>query len=126
MIVQPLADDWQFRQVGSNDWFPAVVPGDVHIDLMAIGKIPDPFVAFTGETVDYWIRVINVTECPASAQWLAMRAAVHSAPPPSSEWITMATRRCIAHLQGKRGQVQFIVRQAKLGKSGGVYDIAEL
>jgi len=40
---------WQFRQVttASQDaeagWLPATVPGDVHLDLLANKKIPDPF-----------------------------------------------------------------------------------
>ena len=40
---------WQFRQVtaGAQDaesgWLPATVPGDVHLDLLANKKIPDPF-----------------------------------------------------------------------------------
>jgi len=40
---------WEFRQVaaGTQDaesgWLPAIVPGDVHLDLLANKKIPDPF-----------------------------------------------------------------------------------
>jgi beta-mannosidase len=39
---------WQFRQVApaqnaDSDWLPAKVPGDVHLDLLANKKIPDPF-----------------------------------------------------------------------------------
>jgi beta-mannosidase len=40
---------WEFRQVvqGSQEnesgWLPATVPGDVHLDLLANKKIPDPF-----------------------------------------------------------------------------------
>ncbi len=45
MIRQPLTGDWQFRQAGSYAWLPATVPGDVHTDLLALGLIPDPFVA---------------------------------------------------------------------------------
>ncbi|MBK8047845.1 MAG: glycoside hydrolase family 2 protein [Anaerolineales bacterium] len=40
-----LAGQWQFRQVGTEEWLPATVPGGVHTDLLALGKIPDPFVA---------------------------------------------------------------------------------
>ncbi len=36
---------WQFRQAGSETWQPATVPGGVHTDLLALGQIPDPFVA---------------------------------------------------------------------------------
>ncbi|MGA7243583.1 MAG: glycoside hydrolase family 2 protein [Terracidiphilus sp.] len=39
---------WQFRQVSTSSdpntgWMPATVPGDVHLDLLANKKIPDPF-----------------------------------------------------------------------------------
>ncbi|HET7103992.1 MAG TPA: glycoside hydrolase family 2 protein [Terracidiphilus sp.] len=40
---------WQFRQLApsasavGNAWLPATVPGDVHLDLLANKKIPDPF-----------------------------------------------------------------------------------
>jgi beta-mannosidase len=32
------------RAVGSAEWFPVSVPGEVHLALMAAGRIPDPFV----------------------------------------------------------------------------------
>jgi beta-mannosidase len=47
--VLTLDHGWQFRQVaaGAQDaetgWLPATVPGDVHLDLLANKKIPDPF-----------------------------------------------------------------------------------
>ena len=34
---------WQFRQKDSGDWLPATVPGTVHTDLLANGRIEDPF-----------------------------------------------------------------------------------
>jgi beta-mannosidase len=40
-----LSGEWQFRQCGTKEWLPATVPGGVHTDLLALGKIPDPFVA---------------------------------------------------------------------------------
>jgi beta-mannosidase len=48
-----LSGAWQFRQAGTNagapqpwqEWQPASVPGGVHTDLLALGQIPDPFVA---------------------------------------------------------------------------------
>jgi len=45
MKKMTLSGAWQFRQAGTNEWLPATVPGGVHSDLMALGKIPDPFVA---------------------------------------------------------------------------------
>jgi beta-mannosidase len=44
MVVQSLTDKWRFRQQGTDEWLPATVPGCVHTDLLAIGKIPDPFI----------------------------------------------------------------------------------
>ena len=45
MEKMTLTGAWQFRQAGTEEWLPATVPGGVHTDLMALGKIPDPFVA---------------------------------------------------------------------------------
>jgi beta-mannosidase len=45
MQKQLLSGEWQFRQCGTNEWLPGTVPGGVHTDLLALGKIPDPFVA---------------------------------------------------------------------------------
>ncbi|MGH7600418.1 MAG: glycoside hydrolase family 2 protein, partial [bacterium] len=47
-LVQP---DWQSPRIGQlpnglfgkDEWLPATVPGTVHTDLLAAGKIPDPF-----------------------------------------------------------------------------------
>ena len=44
MQIQSLTGIWQFRQSGTQEWFPATVPGGVHTDLLALGCIPDPFV----------------------------------------------------------------------------------
>jgi beta-mannosidase len=38
-----LNTNWQFRQVGTQTWYPATVPGTVHTDLMDNGLIDDPF-----------------------------------------------------------------------------------
>jgi beta-mannosidase len=38
-----LNGDWQVARAGTNDWLPAVVPGCIHTDLLAAGKISDPF-----------------------------------------------------------------------------------
>lgn len=44
MKIQSLSGAWKFRQVNTQDWLTATVPGGVHTDLLALGKIPDPFV----------------------------------------------------------------------------------
>jgi len=35
----------QFRETGTEEWLSAQVPGSVHTDLLALDRIPDPFVA---------------------------------------------------------------------------------
>ena len=49
-----LAATWEFSEAGSGDWLPATVPGTVHTDLLACGKIPDPFYR-TNERDLQWI-----------------------------------------------------------------------
>lgn len=44
MYKQSLCGSWEFRYLETTDWSPAVVPGGVHTDLLALGSIPDPFV----------------------------------------------------------------------------------
>jgi len=44
MRIQSFAGAWEFRQAGTEEWLPANVPGGVHTDLLALGRIPDPFV----------------------------------------------------------------------------------
>jgi beta-mannosidase len=38
-----LGGAWRVSRKGAEDWIPATVPGCVHTDLLAAGKIPDPF-----------------------------------------------------------------------------------
>ena len=53
MFKQNLSGTWQFRQSGSKEWLPATVPGGVHSDLLALGRIPDPFVADNEKKVQW-------------------------------------------------------------------------
>ncbi|WP_282125283.1 beta-mannosidase [Marinifilum flexuosum] len=43
MIVKELNSNWEFSEKDSVNWLPAKVPGCVHTDLLANGKIEDPF-----------------------------------------------------------------------------------
>jgi beta-mannosidase len=43
LIHYDLDGPWQVSASGSNDWFDATVPGCIHTDLLAAGRIPDPF-----------------------------------------------------------------------------------
>lgn len=53
MHSQSLSGYWQVRQVGKQDWLPARVPGGIHTDLIAAGKIPDPFYGTNEEKVQW-------------------------------------------------------------------------
>lgn len=53
-LERNLCGRWQFREAGTDDWLPATVPGTVHTDLLANGKIPDPFYR-TNERGLQWI-----------------------------------------------------------------------
>lgn len=54
----PLEDGWRFRQVGREDWYPARVPGSVHLDLLAAGLIGDPFYR-DNEKAQQWIGLTD-------------------------------------------------------------------
>jgi beta-mannosidase len=54
MKIQSLTGKWQFQQVGEKEWLPASVPGGVHTDLLALGRISDPFVG-DNETRVQWV-----------------------------------------------------------------------
>ena len=53
MRIQSLAGAWEFRQAGTQEWLPASVPGGVHTDLLALGRIPDPFVGDNEKRVQW-------------------------------------------------------------------------
>ena len=55
MQVVELKSEWQFRQFGKNEWLKATVPGTVHTDLIANGKIEDPFYR-DNEQKQIWIE----------------------------------------------------------------------
>ncbi len=66
--IASLNGDWEFSQAGQSDWLPAKVPGCVHTDLLAAGKIPDPFyreneqlVQWVGETNWIYRRTFDVS-----------------------------------------------------------------
>ena len=53
MRIQSLAGAWEFRQAGMEEWLPASVPGCVHTDLLALDRIPDPFVGDNEKRVQW-------------------------------------------------------------------------
>ena len=50
-MYKTLTGDWRFRRADQGDWMPAKVPGCNFLDLMAAGKIPDPFVGMNEKEV---------------------------------------------------------------------------
>jgi beta-mannosidase len=56
--ITELNESWQFRQVATTEWMPAAVPGTVHTDLMAAGKIEDPYYRLNERGVQ-WIDKVN-------------------------------------------------------------------
>ncbi|MEI9905410.1 MAG: sugar-binding domain-containing protein [Asticcacaulis sp.] len=54
LVDRVIGDGWTFRQANDGDWLPATVPGTVHTDLLANGKIADPFYR-TNERDQQWI-----------------------------------------------------------------------
>lgn len=51
----PLNAGWSFRQAGMEQWHSAEVPGVVHTDLLRHSLIPDPYVNFNADSVQ-WIE----------------------------------------------------------------------
>ena len=49
---------WQVAQSGSDEWIAAKVPGCIHTDLLAAGKIPDPFYRDNEKAVQ-WVGEAN-------------------------------------------------------------------
>lgn len=68
MKTVQLHEGWHLREAGEELWWPATVPGQVHLDLLAAGQIEDPFVgdreravAWVGQT-DWEYRLRFDTE----------------------------------------------------------------
>ncbi|SMO81307.1 beta-mannosidase [Saccharicrinis carchari] len=67
-----IKDNWKFAQADAEEWMNASVPGCVHTDLMANGKIEDPFYRLNEHDVQWvdkkdWVyqTKVNITE-----EWL--------------------------------------------------------
>ncbi|MBN2088318.1 glycoside hydrolase family 2 protein [candidate division KSB1 bacterium] len=58
LVKIELIKNWQFHQVGENEWLPAEVPGTVHTDLLKNKKIGDPFYR-TNESDQQWIDKVD-------------------------------------------------------------------
>ena len=51
-------NNWQFRQVGKNEWREASVPGCVYGDLLKAGLIPDPYLRDNEKAVQ-WVEKLD-------------------------------------------------------------------
>ena len=54
MVSKEIKEGWTFRKTGDTVWAGATVPGTVHTDLMAQGKIGDPYYRLNEHNVQ-WI-----------------------------------------------------------------------
>ena len=75
-----LGGAWRVSQKGKDDWIPATVPGCVHTDLLAAGKIPDPFYRDNEKQVQWiteadWIyeRTFDVPEAVLKNDFVLLR-----------------------------------------------------
>jgi len=51
--AQEVVLNWEFRESGSNTWYPAIVPGSVYTSLKANNLIPDPTAACNDSLVSW-------------------------------------------------------------------------
>lgn len=58
VVTQKLTANWIFQEQDDAKWYPAKVPGEVHLDLMANKLIPDPFYRDNEKKVQ-WIEKEN-------------------------------------------------------------------
>lgn len=56
--LNTLHSGWEFRQAGTEIWYPAQIPGTVHTDLMSNELIPDPFYEKHEKDVQ-WVETEN-------------------------------------------------------------------
>lgn len=75
-----LNGNWQAAKAGTEDWIPARVPGCIHTDLLAAGKIADPFyrdneksVQWVGETDWLYRRTFLVDAALLSPRQVTLR-----------------------------------------------------
>lgn len=71
---------WQVAREGTEEWLPATVPGCIHTDLLAVGRIPDPFyrdnekeVQWVGEATWVYRRRFQVTADLLTRQRVLLR-----------------------------------------------------
>lgn len=70
---------WEFKQTKAADWMPATVPGCNFLDLLALKKIPDPFLgtnekdlAWVGEADWEYRRTFSLTKTEAACKKITL------------------------------------------------------
>ena len=58
MVATEISSNWTFHQADKDEWLPATVPGCVHTDLLANGKIEDPFYRLNEHKLQ-WVDKVN-------------------------------------------------------------------
>ncbi|HEY9075570.1 MAG TPA: glycoside hydrolase family 2 protein [Anaerolineaceae bacterium] len=106
MNLQSLSGAWQFRKSGEATWLPATVPGCVHTDLLAAGKLPDPFLE------DNEFKVAWVAE----SDW----EYAHSFTPPSD---LLAEEQIFLVCDGLDTLAEVILNGVSLGKTENMHRV---
>ena len=80
MYIQSLNGEWILTETGKTDAIPATIPGCVHTDLLAAGRIPDPFYRdnekeqfWVGETDWTYTRTFQVSDELLAYEQVALR-----------------------------------------------------
>ncbi len=58
IVAQKLTSNWFFQEQDDAKWYPAKVPGEVHVDLLSNKLIPDPFYRDNEKKVQ-WVEKKN-------------------------------------------------------------------
>ncbi|MCA1802011.1 MAG: hypothetical protein LC662_06090 [Rhodothermaceae bacterium] len=78
--ILPLHQNWYFTEKGENNWKPASVPGNIHMDLFENGMIEDPFFGVNEQEMQWigrkdwtWKTRFNIEESQISAHNVFLR-----------------------------------------------------
>jgi beta-mannosidase len=78
--VLPLNQNWFFSEQGEENWKPASVPGNIHMDLYENGLIEDPFFGINEQEMQWvgrkdwtWKTRFSISESQISAQNIFLR-----------------------------------------------------
>ncbi|GJM63474.1 beta-mannosidase [Persicobacter diffluens] len=72
VLTKSIREGWQLRELGKEAKYPAIVPSEVHWDLMKAGVIPDPFLGSNEDAVQ-WVSEkdwVYTNEFQLEEHWL--------------------------------------------------------